>query len=125
VIGSHYKLKGKCTRPGVYKCKDCRKPFRVTVGTIFEASHIRLTVWLQAVFLIAIGRDLLESMPCGGNLTTCVEHVSLFSERHCVPGTTRWHCTNAKETRENVVRPWFPVFYLGYGFLRLRRSNVV
>ena len=34
------KLKGKSTRIGVYKCYQCRKPFRVTVGTVFEASHI-------------------------------------------------------------------------------------
>ena len=34
------KLKGKSTRIGTYKCKDCRKPFTVKVGTIFEDSHI-------------------------------------------------------------------------------------
>src|SRR6185437_7571675 len=48
VIGNSAKLQGKSTRIGVYKCRDCRKPFRVTVGTIFEASHIPLNVWLQA-----------------------------------------------------------------------------
>jgi transposase-like protein len=36
------KLAGKSTRPGVYKCKDCRKPFSVTVGTVMDRSHIRL-----------------------------------------------------------------------------------
>ena len=52
-IGEHYKLKGASTRMGVRKCRDCRKPFRVTVNTVFESSHIPLRVWLQAVFLIA------------------------------------------------------------------------
>jgi Transposase zinc-ribbon domain len=33
-------LKGKATRPGVYKCYTCRKQFRATVDTVFEASHI-------------------------------------------------------------------------------------
>src|SRR3954470_23312826 len=46
-------LKGKSTRPGVYKCYQCRKPFRVTVGTVFEASHVPLHKWLQAMFLMA------------------------------------------------------------------------
>ena len=46
------KLKGKTTRPGVYKCYQCRKPFRVTVGTVFEASNIKLHIWLQAIFLL-------------------------------------------------------------------------
>jgi transposase-like protein len=37
------KLQGKSTRPGVYKCKDCRKPFSATVGTVMERSHIPLS----------------------------------------------------------------------------------
>src|SRR5437762_10064854 len=43
----------KSTRIGTYKCYDCRKPFSVKVGTIFEASHVPLRLWLQAIFLIA------------------------------------------------------------------------
>ena len=55
------KMRGKSTRFGVYKCYDCRKPFRVTVGTIFEASHIKLNVWLQAVFLVASSKKGVSS----------------------------------------------------------------
>lgn len=47
------KLAGKSTRPGVYKCKDCRKPFSVTVGTVMERSHIPLTKWLMAAQFMA------------------------------------------------------------------------
>jgi transposase-like protein len=46
------KLKGKSTRSGVYKCYACRKPFTVKVGTVFESSHIKLHLWLQAAFLM-------------------------------------------------------------------------
>lgn len=46
------KLEGKSTRPGVYKCNACRKPFSVTVGTLFERSHIPLTKWLLATHLL-------------------------------------------------------------------------
>lgn len=46
-------LKGSSTRRGVYKCYACRKPFTVKVGTIFEASHIKLHIWLQAIFLLS------------------------------------------------------------------------
>ena len=46
---------------GVYKCRDCRKPFRVTVGTIFEKSHIPLNVWLQAIFLVASSKKGMSS----------------------------------------------------------------
>src|SRR5271165_304036 len=47
------KLMGKSTRPGVYKCKDCRKPFSVTVGTVKERSHIPLSKWVLAAQLMA------------------------------------------------------------------------
>jgi transposase-like protein len=45
------KLQGKSTRPGVYKCRPCQKPFSVTVGTVFERSKIKLNVWVHAVDL--------------------------------------------------------------------------
>lgn len=47
------KLQGASTRPGVYKCKDCRKPFSVTVGTVMERSHIPLSKWVLAAQLMA------------------------------------------------------------------------
>lgn len=53
VIGNAVALNGKSTRPGVYKCRDCRQPFSVTVGTVFERSKIPLHKWLLATHLIA------------------------------------------------------------------------
>lgn len=47
------KLKGKSTRIGIWKCYQCRKPFRVSVGTVFESSHVPLRLWLQCVHLMA------------------------------------------------------------------------
>jgi transposase-like protein len=47
------KMMGKATRIGLYKCYDCRSQFTVKVGTIFESSHVKLHLWLQAIFLIA------------------------------------------------------------------------
>ncbi|MGF1608773.1 MAG: IS1595 family transposase [Kiloniellales bacterium] len=46
------RLKGKTTRPGLHKCYACRKPFTVRIGTIFEASHCPLRLWLQAIYLL-------------------------------------------------------------------------
>jgi transposase-like protein len=45
------KLNGASTRIGAYKCYSCRKTFAVTHGTLFEASHIPLHKWLQAIYL--------------------------------------------------------------------------
>ena len=61
VIGRAGKLGGTSTRIGVYKCYDCRKPFTVKVGTIFESSHIALRLWLQAIFLIAASKKGISS----------------------------------------------------------------
>lgn len=61
VLGRSGKLGGTSTRIGVYKCYDCRKPFTVKVGTIFEASHIKLNLWLQAIFLIASSKKGVSS----------------------------------------------------------------
>lgn len=55
------KLAGKSTRPGVYKCKECRKPFSVTVGTVFERSHIPLHQWVYAVSLLASSKKGISS----------------------------------------------------------------
>jgi transposase-like protein len=55
------KMQGKSTRLGLYKCYACRKPFRATVGTIFEASHIPLHIWLQAIALLSSSKKGISS----------------------------------------------------------------
>jgi len=47
------KMQGKSRRPGVYNCKDCRKPFSVTVGTVMERSHVPLSKWVKAAHIMA------------------------------------------------------------------------
>ena len=56
------KLEGKSTRPGVYKCKDCRKPFSVTVNTVMERSKVPLTKWLLAVQLMASSKKGMSAL---------------------------------------------------------------
>ncbi len=55
------KMGGKSTRIGLYKCYQCRKPFTVKIGTIFEASHVPLRIWLQAMYLIAGSKKGISS----------------------------------------------------------------
>lgn len=50
------KMGGKSTRIGAYKCYKCRKPFTVKVGTIFESSHVKMHLWLQAIYLICASK---------------------------------------------------------------------
>src|SRR5438270_5645089 len=39
----------KPARLGLYKCADCEQQFTVTVGSIFEDSHVPLNKWLLAI----------------------------------------------------------------------------
>jgi len=55
-VDSATELRGKSTRPGVYKCKQCRKPFTATVGTLYERSHIPLHKWLLATRLMCLSK---------------------------------------------------------------------
>lgn len=43
---------GKSTRPGVWKCHQCRKPFTCTVGTVCEGSKVALSKWLLMIHLM-------------------------------------------------------------------------
>src|SRR6201985_1635634 len=55
------KMQGKSTRIGAYKCYQCRKPFTVKIGTIFESSHVALHIWLQAMYLVAGSKKGISS----------------------------------------------------------------
>ena len=50
------KMAGKTTRMGLRKCNECRKPFTVRMGTIFESSHLALHLWLQVIHLMCASK---------------------------------------------------------------------
>ncbi|WP_295635781.1 IS1595 family transposase [Novosphingobium sp.] len=50
------KMVGATTRMGLYKCNECRKPFTVRMGTIFESSHLALHLWLQVIHLMCASK---------------------------------------------------------------------
>ena len=47
-----YEIGGKSAERGLWACRSCRRKFTVTVGTVFERSHIGLTKWLAAFDLM-------------------------------------------------------------------------
>jgi transposase-like protein len=49
-------LQGKAHRPGLYQCAECREQFTVMVGTVFERSHVPLSKWLAALFLMTASK---------------------------------------------------------------------
>jgi transposase-like protein len=75
------KMKGKSTRLGLYKCYQCRKPFTVRMGTIFESSHVPLRVWLQAMYLIAGSKKGISSNQLARTLGLTVKTAWFLSHR--------------------------------------------
>src|SRR5205814_9912974 len=57
----HYQLKKNKTFKGLYKCQDCRERFTVTVGTIFEGSHIDLRKWFIAIYIFSSHKKGISS----------------------------------------------------------------
>jgi transposase-like protein len=81
VVDESTALKGKSTRIGVYKCRACRKPFTVKVGTIFESSHIKLHIWLQAIFLLSSSKKGISSNQLSRSLGITLKSAWFMSHR--------------------------------------------
>ncbi len=61
-----YRLTPKATskapgRKGLLKCRACRKQFTVTVGTIFEHSHIPISKWLLGIHLLCASKKSMSA----------------------------------------------------------------
>lgn len=48
-------------RKGVYFCGACRKQFTVTVGTVFEGSHIPISKWLMGWFILCSSKKSISA----------------------------------------------------------------
>ena len=51
----------KGARMGLRRCGPCKRQFTVTVGTVFESSHVKLNLWLQAVYLMCSSKKGISS----------------------------------------------------------------
>jgi len=50
VIGEPFRFSG---RPGVLRCRACRRDTGLTVGTVMQGSHVPLSTWFWAAYLLA------------------------------------------------------------------------
>jgi transposase-like protein len=73
-VGNASRSKGKTTRPGLWNCRACRKPFTVRMRTIFESSHVPMRIWLQAIYLICSSKKGISNRQIqrtlGGSMKT-------------------------------------------------------
>ena len=62
VIDDAVKMEGESHRKGLYNCRSCRKPFTVTIGTVFESSHIPLHKWVYGMHLMAASKKGISAL---------------------------------------------------------------
>jgi transposase-like protein len=75
------KMKGKSTRPGLYKCYQCRQQFTVKIGTVFEDSHIKMHLWLQAMYLLCSSKKGISSNQLARTLGVTLKTAWFMSHR--------------------------------------------
>jgi transposase-like protein len=68
----------KKVRAGLRWCASCEKQFTVTIGTIFEDSHIPLRKWLIAWYLLCSSKKGISSLQLQRNLEIGSYRTALF-----------------------------------------------
>lgn len=63
-----YRLKTKGEFRGQYKCKSCKERFTVTIGTMFEGSHISLRKWFIAIYIFSSHKKGISSHQLANDL---------------------------------------------------------
>lgn len=62
VVNEATLMRGKSHRAGLYQCNACREPFTVTVGTLYERSHVPLHKWLGATHLMMASKKGMSAL---------------------------------------------------------------
>lgn len=63
-----YRMQGETCRDGLCRCRACEKQFTVTIGTIFEDSHIPLRKWVRAFHLMCSSKKGISALQLQRNL---------------------------------------------------------
>jgi transposase-like protein len=66
--GNVYRMEGATVRAGLLRCRECEKQFTVTVGTIFEDSHLPLAKWVKAFHLMTSSKKGVSALQLQRNL---------------------------------------------------------
>jgi transposase-like protein len=66
------------TRPGLYKCGECKDTFTVTVGTVMEKSKIPLNKWLVAFYMMCASKAQVPALRLQRQLELGSNRTALF-----------------------------------------------
>lgn len=79
------------TRAGLRWCSNCKSPFTITIGTVFEDSKIPIRKWLVAWYLICSSKKGISSLQLQRNLELGSYRTALFMAhriRHALKDTS-------------------------------------
>jgi transposase-like protein len=57
---AHYVLKGRTHK--TFQCKGCRLQTSLIAGTLFQSTHLALTIWFLAIYLVSQAKTGLSSL---------------------------------------------------------------
>ena len=86
-------------RPGVLRCRKCRRDTRLTAGAVMERTHTPLGVWFWATCLV------VRQTP-GMSATQFQRQVGTFPLRNCLsdpPQVPRWHGSAGSAARSATM----------------------
>lgn len=72
---------GNNTYRRLWKCSECRKPFTVFIGTIFERSKIPASKWVIAFHILCAGKSGVSSRGMGRMLGVTVKTAWFMTQR--------------------------------------------
>lgn len=77
-----FKAKGKTGKERhLYECVDCRYQYSVTTGTVFHDSHLPLTKWFLAIYLICSAKKGVSAKQLQRQLSTSYETAWYMAHR--------------------------------------------
>lgn len=91
-------LTGSSTKPGTYNCKSCRTKFTVTVGTVFERSHIGLAKWMLGFRLMASSKKGVSALQLSRSLDITYKSAWFMAHRIRAALCSKWDHTEARIT---------------------------
>ena len=57
---AHYLL--RVSKRKTYQCKDCRLQTSLISGTLFQSTHLALSIWFMGIYLISQAKTNLSSL---------------------------------------------------------------
>ena len=89
------RLQGKATRPGLFKCRDCRQQSRVETGTVMHGSRLGLRKWLMAFFILASSKMSVSALQLQRQLG-----IGSYKTAWHLCHRVRWAMANSDFTKE-------------------------